>query len=232
MHRTRFVPIASLALLAAATRPTHAQTFIYVSAYATCAGPDSLYVIWTAVDAAADPNAYPEFVGYDVMRRPMGECVDYVPANAEIIPRVIGTTTHYFGELTPEAGRTFEYRVRAVDQNRQQVFIPGFCSPCESYVNCPPLEAPITIGTLVDIGAGFIYVTPCPGSCYPFPYLDPKTADQLRPYAGTSTAFRFFGTIGCGSLEGCSIGVDRWEFTTCVTPVTTRSWGQLKTIYR
>ena len=118
MHRTRFVPIASLALLAAATRPTHAQTFIYVSAYATCAGPDSLYVIWTAVDAAADPNAYPEFVGYDVMRRPMGECVDYVPANAEIIPRVIGTTTHYFGELTPEAGRTFEYRVRAVDQNR------------------------------------------------------------------------------------------------------------------
>lgn len=232
MPRIHLLAIACLMLLAVGTRGAQAQ---YLSAYSTCsiASPpaDSLYVIWTTYEPFP-PSDHPEWVGYDVMRRALPGCDGYVRANEEIIPREVGTThTVYWGEPTPAPGTLYEYRVIAVDANRQQLFYPGFCAPCDVYQECPQLSAPVTVGTLVDETL-WLRVIPCPGTCYPAPYFDGPIADALRPYAGTNTTFRFFGTVGCGGVEGCSMNVDHWELTSCVTPAATHSWGRLKTIYR
>lgn len=229
MHRSRLIAFASLALLAAVAPAARAQQ--YVSVYGACSTPpDSTYAIWLSYDP--DPLAYPNWVGYDVMRRVHPGCDDYVAANAQIIPRAPGTIQEfYFQEASPAPGQVVEYRIRAVDASHQEVFIPGFCAPCDAYVNCPALSGPMTIGSLVQIGS-FVYVTPCPGTCYPAPYLDDDAATALAPYVGTSATFSFFGQVSCGSVEGCSMLVDHWESTTCVTPNKASSWGRLKTIYR
>src|SRR5262245_1531051 len=227
MHRSRLIVIASFVLLAALAPAAHAQQ--YVSAYAACSPTDSTYAIWLAGDP--DSTAYPNWVGYDVMRRVHPGCDDYVVANAQIIPRVQGYETFYFQELNPAPGQEVEYRIRPVDSSHQQVFIPGFCAPCDGYTACPALSVPITVGTLFQAG-GFVFVSPCPGTCYPSAYLDPNTAAALAPYVGTSTSFNFYGQIGCGGVEGCGLQVDHWQQTTCVTANKTASWGRLKTIYR
>lgn len=231
----RFCLLAIVCLLVPAAAPRVAQAQ-YLSAYSTCSivspPADSLYVIWTTSEPFP-PSNHPEWVGYDVLRRALPGCDGYVRANDQIIPRVVGMThTIYFGEATPAVGTLHEYRVIAVDAARQQLFFPGFCAPCDVYQECPQLSAPVTIGTLVDETL-WLRVIPCPGSCYPAPYVEGALADALRPYAGTSTTISFFGTVSCGGVEGCVLNaVDRWELSSCVTSSTTSSWGRLKTIYR
>ena len=78
-----------------------------------------------------------------------------------------------------------------------------------------------------------MFVTPCPGTCYPSAYFDGGVPGGLAPYVGTPTALSLFGNLACGSVEGCSFAAfDHWQIATCVTPVATWSWGQLKAIYR
>ncbi|HKQ58710.1 MAG TPA: hypothetical protein VJY35_12650 [Candidatus Eisenbacteria bacterium] len=218
--------LASILLIASGSRPAHAQ-FPSISAYSTCS-PDSAYVVWQTFDPA---HAYPEWAGFDVFRRALPGCDELVRLNQEIIPRL--TEAGYslaFGE--PSTSATAEYRVLPVDASRQTVFIPGFCSPCNAFVNCPPNSGPITEGTLVELAPQFVYVIPCPGTCYPSPYLANGVPSELVPFIGTPTAFRFFGQVGCGGVEGCVLNIDHWEPATCVTPTAARTWGQLKTIYR
>jgi hypothetical protein len=228
MHRSPLIVVASFALLASLASGARAQQ--YVSAYAACSTTDSTYAIWLAGDP--DPTAYPNWVGYDVMRRVHPGCDDYVAANAAIIPRVAGYQTFYFQELNPSPGHEIEYRILPVDASHQQIFIPGFCAPCDGYTACPVASVPITVGTLQELAQGFVYVIPCPGTCYPSAYLDQNTAAALAPYVGTNTTFNFFGHVGCGGVEGCGLQADRWEQTTCVTPNKAASWGRLKTLYR
>jgi len=218
-------------LLVLGSRPSEAQYTL--SAYPYCTSTDSIYVIWTTYDPAADPTDHPEWIGYDVVRRALPGCSEYTRVNDEIIPRLAGQThTRYFGEPTPAHGVLFEYRVRAVDANRQQVFLPGFCAPCDVYPTCPDLSAPAAVGTLVD-ETTWLRVIPCPGTCYPSPYIEPGAfADELRRYAGTGTSLAFFGTLSCGSVEGCALQLDHWALTSCVTPAFRRSWGRIKTSYR
>jgi len=225
MRRTFALVIAAAAflLLASGTRPARAS----ISAYSTCS-PDSSYVIWNTYDP--EP-ANPEWVGFDVLRRVMPGCDEYVRANDEIIPRQAEAGyMSSFGE--PSDGTTREYRVIAVDANRQRLFFPGFCGPCEAYVTCPPNGSPITVGTLQELALGFVYVIPCPGSCYPAPYFTDGVPPELAPYVGTSATFSFFGQVACGGVEGCFFTPDHWTSGTCVTPAATQSWGRLKTIYR
>lgn len=228
--RVVLITAASL-LLVFGARPAESQHTL--SAYSACSTTDSVYVIWTLYDPTNDPTAHPEWVGYDLMRRPLPGCGAYVRANDQIIPREFGIThTVYYQEQNPSTGTLHEYRVIAVDANRQQVFLPGFCAPCDVYQECPPLSAPVTVGTLVEEGGIFLRVIPCPGSCYPGPYLEGAIADELRPYAGTATAFQFFGRVACGGVEGCSIEVDHYDLASCTTAAAPSSWGRLKTIYR
>ena len=235
MRGTLVISAACLALAAAGARTVHAQNF-YLSAYTTCAitssNPDSNYVIWTTYDVNSDPYAFPDWVGYDVMRRTLPGCDPEVRVNEEIVPRQVGMThTRYFGTVAPSGG-LYEYRVVPVDADHQLVFIGGgFCSPCNAFVTCPQFSTPMTIGTLTDLGWALL-ITPC--QCYPGAYFEGPHADELRPYAGTSTTIRFFGTMNCGTVEGCALDIDHWELApTCgVTPTARDSWGRLKTIYR
>jgi hypothetical protein len=229
------VTAACLALGAAGSRTGYAQDF-NLFAYSACAiatsDPDSNYVFWTTFDPNNDPYAYPDWVGYDVMRR--AGCGPEERVNADIIPRQVGMShSAYFATEAP-GGVLYEYRVVPVDADRQPVLIgPAFCSPCNVFVACPRDATPITIGTLTDLGWALL-VTPCPEGCYPSAYFEGAFADELRPYAGTGTAFRFFGTLSCGTVEGCALIIDHWALApSCgATPTSKGSWGRLKTIYR
>ena len=219
--------LVSLLFLAGGSRPAHAQ-FPAISAYPACL-TDSSYIVWSVYDPAQD---HPEWAGFDVLRRVLPGCADFVRMNAEIIPRLPGPGyVTGFGE--PASGKAVEYRVVPVDLNRQPVSLgPGFCSPCNAFANCPPFSSPITVGTLAELATGFVYVIPCPGTCYPSAYFAGGVPAGLAPYVGTSTAFSLFGDISCGGVEGCSLTADHWQLSSCVTPAVTRSWGQLKAIYR
>ena len=219
--------VVSLLFLAAGSRPAYAQ-FPAISAYPACL-TDSSYIIWSVYDPAQD---HPEWVGFDVMRRVLPGCANFVRVNPEILPRlpVPGYTIGFGG---PVGGKAVEYRVVPVDLNRQPVFPgPGFCSPCNAFASCPPFSSPITVGTLAELATGFVYVIPCPGTCYPHAYFEGGVPAGLAPYVGTSTALNLFGNLSCGGVEGCSLTLDHWQVTSCVTPAVTRSWGQLKAIYR
>ena len=222
------IAVVSLLFLAGGFRPALAQ-FPSISAYPACL-VDSSYVVWSVYDP---DQGHPEWVGFDVLRRVMPGCDGYVRVNDQIIPRNTGPGyTIGFGE--PASGMAVEYRVVPVDLNRQQVDLGGgFCSPCNAFANCPPFSSPITVGTLAELATGFVYVIPCPGTCYPSAYFEGGVPEGLAPYVGTSTALSLFGSINCGGVEGCSFNaVDHWQLATCVTPVAKRSWGQLKAIYR
>jgi len=230
MRRLTVFGIVSLALLAAGS--AHAQS-PFLSAYATCAPPDSFYVIWTTYDPNADPYAYPNWVGYDVLRRALPGCGSYETVNADLIPRHFGTMTHYFGGVSPSPATEYEYIVRPVDADHQLVSIPGFCASCVAYGSCQPLTTPFTTGTIYDV-SGMLFVNPCPGTCEPAAYLTGPHAEELRPYAGSSTTVRLFGVANCGTVEGCALDLEHWEIGPCsgVVPTARPSWGRIKTIYR
>jgi hypothetical protein len=236
MARLLLLAFAFTLLLAPGTAAAQYE----LSAYSTCAiidpqaDPDSAWVIWTTYEPFG-PDQHPNWVGYDIYRRRSTPCGDpFVRVNDQIIPRNVGMThTHYFGDLLPATATLFEYWVRPVDADRQQYFVGGgFCIPCNTFQICPQSSAPITIGTIDDWGWA-VFVNPCPGSCYPGAYVsDQAIADALRPYAGSNTVFRFYGTLGCGTIEGCALNVESYGPTTCVVPAASRSWGSLKTLYR
>lgn len=225
---TAVIALTSMLLIVGGSGSAHAQ-FPSITVYSACF-PDSTYIIWNVFDPAP---GQPEWVGFDVMRRTLPGCDEFVRVNEEIIPRLPEPGyLRTFGE--PSNGLTAEYRVVPVDVNRQPVAMsPSFCSPCNEFVNCPSFTSPITVGTLQELAPGFVYVIACPGTCYPSPFFAGGVPGDLAPYVGSGTALRLFGTISCGGVEGCSFNVvDHWEIGSCVTPTATQSWGRLKTIYR
>jgi hypothetical protein len=234
MYRTCLLTLVAVAVLGTGT--AHAQ--LSTSAYAFCgsidgAPPDSFYVIWTTYDLTGDPYLYPDWVGYDVLRRPVPGCGSFEQVNTDFIPRVFGTYTHYFGGVPPSSATLYEYIVRPVDADHQPVSIPGFCAPCVAYATCTPDATPFTIGTLTDLGWA-VLVNPCPGTCYPAAYVEGPQADPLRPYAGTSTTVRLYGTANCGTVEGCALTLDHFDLGPCggVVPAAASSWGRVKIRYR
>jgi len=228
MRRTRCLAIAALALLAA--RPAHAQ-YPFISVHAAYAAPDSFYVVWDQRDP--DPNAYPTWVGYDVLRREVPGCGAFARINADIVPRAYGNATIYFGGVSPSPASEYAYWVVPVDANRQSVSIPAFCEPCVDYATCEPLTTPYTIGTMYDV-SGMLFVNTCTGLCYPGAYLYGPHAEELRPYAGTSTTVRLYGIGWCGGVEGCGLNLQHWDVGPCLgaTAVSGSSWGHLKVVYR
>ena len=123
-----------------------------------------------------------------------------------------------------------------VDAFRNPVY-PGapYCWPCSAWDNagCPASTIPVTQGTIEDWGWA-VAITPCQYSCYGYAYVEGPAADQLRPYAGTSTTLKLYGDMYCGTVEGCSLQLDRYEVAACniTVPVRPRSWGGLKSHYR
>ena len=72
----------------------------------------------------------------------------------------------------------------------------------------------MTEGTLTDFGRA-MFVNLCPETCYESFYFEGPLVDKLRPYAGTETVVQFFREEFCGTIEGCAMHVDRYEFGDC-----------------
>src|SRR6185436_729884 len=126
MLKRILVATATGLLLLLGALPAGAQHTL--SAYSTFAPDDSVYVIGTLYDPTNNPYSHPEWVGYDVLRRGVATCEDFVRVNDAIIPRLAGQThERYWGEVIPSTGVVYEYRVIAVDADHQQIFLPGFC---------------------------------------------------------------------------------------------------------
>lgn len=238
MFPRRFVPavVTAVVLLAAIRLKSDAGELI---TRASCANGSQVSLEWTFAETET-PVAYPEWIGYDVYRRPLPGCGPFVRVNAQPFPRMFGTThSHSLSETPPEPARTYEYRVAPVDASRNEVqLVDGrfSCSPCirNVWTNCPELSAPMIQGTLVD----FIWtlgVSPCAGSCYPSVYLENWSEFKgLAALAGTDTVVHFYGRINCETVEGCGMTVERYEVAPCrgTTPVVRATWGRLKTLYR
>lgn len=229
-----FLAAASMALLAGLAGGSRAGT---LTAYSSCGDGNVVSFHWDYAEWVGHPTEHPEWVGYDVLRRSLNGCSQFVRVNADPFPRVVGESHgHTYTEVAPAAGTTYEYRVILVDAYRKEVFLgPGECECLAGigWASCPSFSAPLTQGTLEDWGWA-LFVTPCPGTCYRSYYFEGPITEELRPFAGTTTAFRFYGSGYCGTLEGCAMGVARYEMAGCdaITAAPRTTWGRLKILYR
>jgi hypothetical protein len=225
-----------VALLVLALIPFTASAFpIIQTGVSESAGGDVAFTWYHSGGAYA---GY-EWAGFDVWRRALDDCSHWERVTAQPYPINSGTpipdgynTYQYQHTDHPPAGHSYEYRLRFVDANRNEV--PR--GPCDcsisSYVSTPQFTTPIYHGRLRDHGWA-AYVDPCVESCGPPGYISP-IPEALVPYLDTDTALNIYGRAGCGSLEGCSISVDHFEVVVCddIVPARRTSWGQVKTIYR
>ncbi len=200
-------------------------------ANASCNENNTITVSWSFYELPGYPTGHPEWTGYDVLRRSVNECGDFVRVNPEPFTRVPGESQSFtYVDMPSSLEKTYEYRVVLIDANRQQLDPFMLCGICaqEAYVTCPPNSAPLTHGTLED-WVFALNVLPCAGSCYPSVYFEGVPTD-LRRYVGTDTAVRFYGQAGCGTVEGCRMVIDHYEITPCdvSTPTCAASWGHFK----
>lgn len=210
----------------------------YLDQTAGCPDGVHLVVQWTWIETPGNPVGYPNWIGYDVLRRQAGTCDPYARLNDQSFPRVVGQThSGSFSEVAPALHTTFEYRVVPVDASHQQVIMSSVdCEPpCIHYASasCPDLSGPTTLGVVAQDLGWTVLIAPCSGSCWYSFYVSGSAVQALQPYVGTGRVFAFYGPFGCGGIEGCGLAVTRYDPADCgPTPTQSTSWGRLKTAYR
>jgi hypothetical protein len=226
---------AAFALAFASVRSADSGT---MNSWSTSEDGVHITVRWQFYEYDGHPVAHPEWVGYDLLRRPVVGCGAWVRINPDAFPRIVGVThDHTFVDTPPELGTAYEYQVVMVDADRHPVFLDVFaCDFCvrESWACAPNFSAPLAEGRLFEEGPAFLRVISCQGSCFPEPYLLADDLSPLRAHVGTETTLRFYGEVRCGSVEGCSMGLHHYEVAPCDGVVATQAmgWGRLKLIYR
>jgi hypothetical protein len=231
---TALVVLASLSLLVSLCAGAHAGT---LSAGAVCNGDGTISFGWSFHEDPQFPAGHPEWVGYDVLRRSLSACDPFVRVNAQPFVRIPGVSQSFtYTETPPATGTTYQYRVILVDADRREVILNPAecdCAARDGWASCPEFSAPITQGTLTDWGWA-LFVSPCPGSCYQSCYYEGPLREELRPFAATGTVVRFFGRMGCWTVEGCSLDIDHYDLVPCgtITAAAQVSWGRVKVLYR
>lgn len=238
MHsRRRFIVATTLAgvvLLAGSSRMAGAGV---QTSTATCTGAPQITFSWDWYEFDFYTTAHPEWVGYDVLRRPLNTCTPFERINAQSLPRVFGQAhSNVFVDTPPSQSETYEYRAVPVDVNRDPVVMlyPDCDPPCvkPTWASCPPASAPLVVGEITDWGWA-LAIGPCPGSCFFGFYFDGPIAQELRDQGRVGTIVKLFGTGWCCGVEGAAMNAVAWEPGNCVsTPARRTSWGELKTIYR
>jgi hypothetical protein len=229
MRRSFFIALLLLTLLPAAS----AHAIAWLSADGSC-GADGKVTFHWHYDEPGGPVAAPDWTGYDVYRRNASTCSDWVRINADPYARLAAPHDYTYEETPPDLSVVWEYQVRMVDGARQETFVlPCDCASRFVWTSCPPASPAITKGRLVDWGWTWA-ITPCLGSCLPSAYLAGPLPPELAPYVGGNQVIDFYGSLGCGSVEGCAIQVDHWQLAaTCdITPVSRATWGRVKVLYR
>lgn len=237
--RSRFVLVSAIALTvtgltAGPVRVTHAGA---MSASASCTGPQQITFSWQWGESSSYPTDRPEWVGYDVLRRPINACGPVERINPEPFPRLHGQShSHSFVDTPPSTFETYEYQAIPVGSSRDPVHLGVYdCDPpCvkPAWASCPTASAPLTIGVLDDWGWAMA-VQPCPGSCYVGFHFGNPIAQELRDQGRLGTIVKMYGRGWCCGVEGAAMDATRWEPGDCgPTPTVRPSWGELKTIYR
>jgi hypothetical protein len=239
MHRSlASLVVVAFALFVLAAAPGRSDAYLAIFTGSQCTGTAANPQVTVAWDFYEHPpDQFPaEFVGYDVLRRGSIECGPFVRLNADIIPRAAGPFfPHRWLDATSVPGVAYDYRVIPVDANRVPVSIPSCDCYTEFWTSCPQPTTPVVQGTIVEDWGWALAVAPCPDSCYPSVYIDyGPMVEELRPFVGTGTMFRFYGEVSCGTVEGCVLTVDHgYEAAACgSTPSRPVSWGQIKASYR
>lgn len=239
MHPARKLMVIA-ALLAALVHASREASAIGVLSAGATSDNSTITFQWTFSEDPNNPVGHPEWTGYDVYRRALPGCAAGTRVNATPFPRTPGVTESFtYLEAAPSLQTTFDYQVVPVDSARNPLtFSPAECQcggpMSHGWASCPPNSAPLSQGTLTDLGWAIYLMNPCPGSCYGLFYVSqPEMIQQLRPYAGTGAVVRLWGTAGCGDIEGCGASLDHWDLAACPsTAVRTTSWGRLKVIHR
>ena len=210
----------------------------FMSSSAECTGAQQITFSWNWYEFDGYITARPEWVGYDVLRRPINACTPYERINAEIVPRTVGEShARALVDAPPSTGETFEYKAIPVDANREPVIMlmPDCEPPCSrpAWASCPANSAPLVVGLVVDWG-WTLAVQPCPNSCYWHYYLANGAIEQeLRDQGRVGTIVALYGTGFCCGIEGAAMDPTSWASGECVPTAARRStWGELKTIYR
>ena len=209
----------------------------YMSTFATCTGVQQITLAWDWWEDLSNPVARPDWVGYDVVRRPSLSCGPWIRLNASIFPRTAGAShSRTYADNSPAAFQTYEYKAIPVDANRDPVIMlyPECEPPCSppAWASCPSASAPLTVGRLDDFGWA-IFVMPCANTCYWTFFFSGPVVDQMRSQGLIGTTQELYGTGVCCGVEGAFMQVDHWAPTTCgETPAKRTSWGRVKTIYR
>jgi len=227
-------PSCLLAALLLTLLPASAHAMGYLIADGSCGADGKVSYHWH-YDEPGGPVDAPEWTGYDVYRRNASTCGDWVRVNADPYARLAAPHDYTYVETPPDPSAVWEYEVRMVDASRQQVFVlPCDCGSRFVWTTCSPTSTPITKGRLTDWGWTWA-IEPCLGSCLPSAYLaNYPLPPALAPYVGSTQVIEFFGTVGCGSVEGCAIGLDHWQLASAcdIVPVKSTSWGRVKVLYR
>lgn len=221
--------------LVLALAPARAFAYVVLSSGSSCGSGTQVSVEWTFYDDPSSPIGLPQWVGYDVYRRSAAQCGSFVRVNDTIVPRVaVPIDTHSVADPGASPGVAYHYRIVPVDANRDPVVLPICDCFTDVWTNCPQASTTAIQGTIYDDWGWALAIMPCAGSCYTHVYFDdPGAVTTLRPFVGSGLTFNFYGSIGCGSVEGCAIDLAGYEQAACgSTPSHTTSWGELKAVYR
>jgi hypothetical protein len=167
-----------------------------LSSHATAIGSSRIDFSWTFYEDPQSPVAHPEWVGYDVYRRSLGNCGPSVRMNVDPFPRVVGATHSYtYSDFSFSPGTTYQYLLVMVGANRQEVLLDPVSCDCGfgnryGWASCPEFSGPLTQGTLMDWGWA-LYVQPCANSCYSgFYFTDPQPVHTPAPIPGSVSTGR------------------------------------------
>ena len=211
-----------LAAAHAQTIPTHAYL------RAQCEGTGMRVTL-----TAHDLGEHPEIVGFHIDRRTLGSC-EIVRITPVPLARVAGTDfTVGTLDSTADPSLAHDYRLVGVDAQGQEIdpyLLYQFPNSSLSDTGSCSDSAPIAHGRLEDLGWA-LFVYRCPGGCYWEMLLD-KFPESLRDLAGTGTPVLVYGTLVCGTVEGCLGRVTNFSITPYAVGVETRTWSSTKALYR
>jgi hypothetical protein len=173
------------------------------------------------------------FIGLHVYRSIVGDCsVARERITAELIPFPVSREQHIVTDTLPFRDKAYSYEARCVDVDGvdHDVDYIGIYTPIQPmFVTWG--HAPVTKGQLIDWG-WTIALYPCSGECWPFVY-GVWAFPEVLEWAGTGQVVSLYGSVTCGTMEGCEIWMSGIEPSTCgVTEIFNMDWGDVKRAYR
>jgi hypothetical protein len=231
--------LAALVLGVSLASTAGAQPLPYTFSAAVFSTPqagDLLLRIEFISDGLDSDYHWPETpAGLDLYRRVIGfECGDFERLNPEPFPFTpYGDIDYLDGTTLP--GNSYEYRIRAVDSNRDPVIANpevrlGFATNGEALIG----HGTIFTHNLCGYPGPYYVHASCSEEC--FPGFVGWNFDPLVPYANTGQTVSIYGAVwmlaNCEGDYETFADITRVEPSTCLVAVEPATWGGVKRLYR